>query len=54
MNTKVLNLSDEKDFNVNDQYSQTIKNEKQAIKDVTDNLIDRIIREISIIEVNDT
>ena len=54
MNKKELNLSGEKDFNVNNQYSQTIKNEKQAIKDITDNLIDKIIREISIIEVNDT
>lgn len=51
---KEINLSDEKDFNVGNQYSQTIKNEKQTIKDITDNLIDKIIREISIIELNDT
>ena len=51
---KIFNLSDEKDFGVGSQYSQTIKNEKQAIKDITDRLIDKIIREISNIELNDT
>lgn len=57
INDKIVrkfNLSDEKDFNVTNQYSQTIKNEKQAIKDITDRLIDKIIREISNIELNDT
>tara|TARA_Y100000768_G_scaffold387403_1_gene378562 strand:+ start:3408 stop:3878 length:471 start_codon:yes stop_codon:yes gene_type:complete len=54
MDEKILNISDEKDFNVANQYSQTIKNEKQAIQDITDRLIDRIIREITIIEMNDT
>ena len=42
-----FNLSDEKDFNVSSQYSQTIKNEKQAIKDITDKLTDKILNEIS-------
>lgn len=46
---KNINLSDEKDFNVGSQYSQTIKNEKQAIIDITDRLLDKIFREISII-----
>ena len=54
MDKKIFNLSDEKDFGVGSQYSQTIKNEKQAIKDITDRLIDKIIREISNIELNDT
>ena len=54
VNEKVFNLTDERDFNVGDQYSQTIRNEKQAIKDVTDRLIDKIIRELSTIKLNDT
>ena len=57
INDKIVrkfNLSDEKDFNVNSQYSQTIKNEKQAIKDITDKLADEIISEISNIEIDDT
>lgn len=49
-----FNLSHEKDFNVNDQYSQTIKNEKQAVKDITDKLTNKIILEISNIEIDDT
>ena len=51
---KNINLSDEKDFNVGNQYSQTIRNEKQAIQDITDKLLDRVVKEISIIELNDT
>lgn len=49
--SKNIILSDERDFNVGIQYSETIKNEKQTIKDITDNLIDKIIREISIIKI---
>lgn len=48
--TKEFNLTGESDFNVGSQYSQTIKNEKQAIKDITEKLINKIVREISIIE----
>lgn len=53
-NIKEFSISAEKDFNVGSQYSQTIKNEKQAVKDITDKLIDKVIREISIVETNDT
>ena len=51
---KKFNLSEEKDFNVSSQFSKTIKNEKQAIKDITDILADKIISEISRIKINDT
>ena len=44
---KKFSLSEEKDFNVSSQFSQTIKNEKQAITDITDILADKIISEIS-------
>lgn len=50
---KTFSLSEQKDFNVNTQYSQTIHNEKQAIKNITEVLVDKIIRELSTIETND-
>ena len=50
---KKFSLSEQRDFNVNTQYSQTINNEKQAIKNITEVLIDKIIRELSAIEPND-
>ena len=50
---KKFSLSEQRDFNVNTQYSQTINNEKQAIKNITEVLVDKIIRELSAIEPND-
>lgn len=50
---KTFSLSEERDFNVNTRYSQTINNEKQAIKNITEVLVDKIIRELSTIETND-
>ena len=50
---KTFSLSEQGDFNVNTQYSQTINNEKQAIKNITEVLVDKIIRELSAIEPND-
>mgnify|MGYP001368247580 CR=1 FL=1 len=50
---KTFSLSEQIDFNVNTQYSQTINNEKQAIKNITEVLVDKIIRELSDIEPND-
>ena len=50
---KTFSLSEQRDFNVNTQYSQTINNEKQAIKNITEVLVDKIIRELSAIEPND-
>ena len=43
---KTFSLSEQGDFNVNTQYSQTINNEKQAIKNITEVLVDKIIREL--------
>jgi len=50
VNRKIFNLSHEKDYGVGNQYSQTVKNEKQAIKDITEILINKIIRQISNID----
>ena len=50
---KKFSLSEQRDFNVNTQYSQTINNEKQAIKNITEVLVDTRIRELSASEPND-
>ena len=50
---KTLSLSDQRDFNVSTQYSQTINNEKQVTKDIVDKLTETIVREISIIKPSD-
>ena len=50
---KTINLSEQRDFNVSTQYSQTINNEKQVTKDITDKMVEKIIKEISIIKPND-
>ena len=50
---KDVNLKEEIDYNVGSQYSQTINNEKEAVKTLTNSLVERIIQEISSIKVND-
>lgn len=50
---KNINLSEKKDYSVNSQYAQTINNENQAIKVISDLLIKKIIKEISEINFND-
>ena len=50
---KILSLSDKRDYNVSSQYSQTIVNENQAIKSLTDLLTAKIIKELSLINLND-
>lgn len=50
---KTMNLSEQKDFGVSAQYSQTINNEKKAIKEITDKLTEAIEKEISIIKPSD-
>ncbi len=50
---KTLKISDQLDYNVGTQYSQTINNERQAIKAITNKLAEKIIKEISLIRIND-
>ena len=50
---KTLNLTEQSDFNVGSQYSQTINNENEAVKLLTNSLVDKIIREISLLKIND-
>ena len=52
----LLKIEDERellDYNVGTQYSQTINNERQAIKAITNKLAEKIIKEISLIRIND-
>tara|TARA_B100000963_G_C22507620_1_gene616741 strand:- start:25 stop:492 length:468 start_codon:yes stop_codon:yes gene_type:complete len=48
-----LNISNEKDYNVDSQYSQTIVNENKAVKSITELLVAKLVREISLINSND-
>jgi len=50
---KVFNLTEEKDYNVDKQYSQTIVNENQTVKSLSESLAKKILREISLINFND-
>ena len=52
-NTKTLSLSDQLDYNVNIQNSQTIIAEKDAVKTITNNLAEKLLREISLLYLND-
>tara|TARA_B100001057_G_scaffold490962_1_gene580229 strand:+ start:790 stop:1257 length:468 start_codon:yes stop_codon:yes gene_type:complete len=49
----ILNLSDKINYNVSKQYSQTINNENVAIKSLTNGLVDKIIREISLLNLDE-
>ena len=49
----ILNLTDKISYNVNSQYSQTIINENQAIKTLTNGLVDKILKELSLLDLND-
>ena len=49
----VLNLTDKISYNDNSQYSQTIINENQAIKTLTSGLVDQILKELSLLNLND-
>ena len=46
----VLNLSQKIDYNVSSQYSQSINNEANAVKILTNALAEKIIEEISLIK----
>ena len=48
-----LSLKDQIDYNVSSQYSQTINNENQAIKTLTNGLVDKIIKELSLLDMDD-
>lgn len=50
---KTLNLSDRRDYNVSSQYSQTIVNENEAIKALTNLLTTKLIKELSLINFDD-
>mgnify|MGYP001408133497 CR=1 FL=1 len=50
---KTLNFSEKLDFNVGSQYSQTINNENQTIKILTNTLAEKVIKEMSKITLND-
>ena len=50
---EVYNISEQKDYNVSSQYSQTIVNENQVIKSLNEILISKLIKKISLINVND-
>ena len=50
---KVYNISEQKDYNVSSQYSQTIVNENQVIKSLNEILISKLIKKISLINFND-
>lgn len=52
-NTKTLRLSDQLDYNVNIQNSQTIIAEKDAVKTITNNLAEKLLREISLLYSSD-
>ena len=44
---KSIQIIEEQDFNVSSLYSNTIKNEKEAIKQLTEKLFQNIVKEIS-------
>ena len=48
-----LSLKEQIDYNVSSQYSQTINNENQAIKTLTNGLVDKIIKELSLLDMDD-
>lgn len=50
---KQLSITNEKDYNVDSQYSQTIINENKAVKSITELLVTKLLREISLINLND-
>tara|TARA_B100001559_G_C16382490_1_gene567259 strand:- start:542 stop:1003 length:462 start_codon:yes stop_codon:yes gene_type:complete len=45
-----INLSQKIDYNVSSQYSQSINNEANAVKSLTNTLAEKIIEEISLIK----
>ena len=51
--SKTFSLSEQKDFNSTSQYSQSIINENQTIKLITNLMVEKILREISFINFND-
>ena len=50
---EVYNISEQKDYNVSSQYSQTIVNENQVIKSLNEILVSKLIKKISLINFND-
>ena len=50
---KTMNLSQQMDYNVGSKNSQTVNNEKQASKTLTDTLVNEIIKELSKRNLND-
>ena len=50
---QTISLVEEIDYNVSEQNSQTINNEKQAVKTVSNLLFDKTIKELSLLYIND-
>ena len=50
---KEFKVSNQSDFNVSAQYSQTIVNENETITLITDSLMSKITRELTLINFND-
>ena len=50
---QTISLVEEIDYNVSEQNSQTINNEKQAVKTVSNLLFDKTIKELSLLSIND-
>ena len=50
---QTLNFSEQITYNVGSQYTQTINNEDQAIKTLLETLVNKIIKELSIQNLND-
>ena len=48
-----ISLAEQIDYNVSLENSQTINNEKQAVKTISDILFNKTIKELSLISIND-
>ena len=49
----VFTISEQKDYNVSSQYSQTIVNENQSVKLLSEILVNKILKKISSTNLND-
>ena len=50
---QTISLTEEIDYNVSEQNSQTINNEKQAVKTLSNLLFNKSIKELSLLSIND-
>lgn len=49
----VFTISEQKDYNVSSQYSQTIANENQSVKLLSEILVSKVLKKISSTNLND-